>query len=180
MILKILLILAALVGVLAVIVALRPSHFRIERSVTIAAPANAIFPHVNEARAWEAWSPWAKSDPTMKVTYEGPAAGVGSVTAFKGDKAGEGRSTVVESRDGELVRFRLDMVKPMAATSTADFTFKPSANGTIVTWAIYGEQGFVCKAFGLFMNCDKMVGSEFEIGLNGLKSLLERPVVAAK
>jgi hypothetical protein len=180
MILKIIIILAALVTVFAIIVAFQPSHFRVERSVTIAAPASAIFPHVNVSQAWEPWTPWTRSDPTMKVAYEGPAAGVGSATVFVGEKAGEGRATVIESREAELVRYRLDMTKPMASTNTADFTFKPTANGTTVTWALYGERNFACKAFGLFIDCDKMVGGEFEKGLSGLKSVVERQAVAAK
>jgi hypothetical protein len=180
MIFKIIFVIAALVAVFLVIVALQPSRFRIERSVTIAAPASAIFPHVNTARGWEAWSPWPKSDPTMKVTYEGPDAGVGSVTAFTGDKAGVGRATIVESRETDLIRYRLDMLKPMTATSTADFTFKRSTHGTVVTWAMYGDQTFVGKAFGLFVNCDKMVGGEFENGLNNLKSIVERQSVVSK
>ena len=38
------------VGVLAAIVALQPSEFRIERSATIAAPAPAVFAQVNDFR----------------------------------------------------------------------------------------------------------------------------------
>lgn len=73
-------ILIALVVVLAaflVIVAIQPSEFRVERTTTIAAPADAVFGQVNDLHKWEAWSPWAKLDPAAKVTFEGPDAGQG-------------------------------------------------------------------------------------------------------
>ena len=61
-----------------IIVALQPSGFRVTRSITIAAPPDAVFPQVNELKKWEAWSPWVKLDPTAKQAYEGPAAGSGA------------------------------------------------------------------------------------------------------
>ena len=78
-------------GVLAVIVATRPSEFRIERATTIAAPAPMVFAQVNDFHKWEAWSPWAKLDPQVKNSYEGAPAGQGAVFAWAGnDKVGEG------------------------------------------------------------------------------------------
>ena len=38
-----------------------------------------------------------------------------------------------------------------------------------------GENNFMAKAFGLFMNMDKMVGGDFEKGLAQLKSVAETP-----
>lgn len=173
---KILIGLAAVIAVFVVVVALQPAHFTYTRSATIAAAPSAIFPHVNDVKKWEAWSPWAKLDPNMKMSYKGPSAGVGAVSAWAGNSdVGEGSMTVTESRANELVRFRLDFVKPMAGTSTAEFTFKPQGNGTVVAWSMSGENNFMCKAVGLFMNCDKMVGAEFEKGLAELKKIAEAP-----
>jgi hypothetical protein len=173
---KILIGLAAVLAIFAVVVALQPSHFTYTRSATIAAAPSAVFPHVNDVRKWEAWSPFAKIDPNMKMTYKGPSAGVGAVAAWAGNRdAGEGSMTITESRASELVRFRLDFVKPMAATSTAEFTFKPQGNGTVVSWSMSGESNFMCKAVGLFVNCDKMIGAEFEKGLADLKKIAEAP-----
>src|SRR5207244_11838005 len=105
---KILVGIVALVVVFVVVVALQPPEFRVARSTTISAPASAVFAQVNDLHNWEAWSPWAKLDPAMKQTYEGPASGVGAICSWGGnDKVGEGRMTVTESRTGELVRLRL-------------------------------------------------------------------------
>jgi hypothetical protein len=173
---KILIGLAVVIAAFVVVVALQPSHFSITRSATIAATPAAVFPHVNDLKKWEAWSPWAKLDPNMKTTYRGPSSGVGAVSAWAGNNdVGEGSMTITESRANELVRFRLEFVKPMEGKSTAEFTFKPHGNKTVVAWTMSGENSFLCKAIGLFMNCDKMVGDQFEQGLAQLAKVSESP-----
>jgi hypothetical protein len=65
----------------------------------------------------------------------------------------------------------LEFIRPFAATNTAQFDFAPSGQGTTVTWAMIGKYNFVTKAIGLFMDMDKMVGTEFEKGLATLDSV---------
>ena len=78
-----------------------------------------------------------------------------------------------ELRPGELVRFKLEFLRPFKATNTAEFTFKQQGNQTVVTWGIFGKNNFMSKAVGLFMNMDKMVGSQLEQGLAQMKSVAE-------
>ena len=175
---KILVGLAVVVVVFAFVVALQPSDFRIVRSATIPGPPAAVFSQVNEFHKWEAWSPWAKKDPTAKNSFEGAPSGTGAVFSWAGNReVGEGRMTLTESRQPELIRIRLEFVKPFAATNIAEFTFKPEGNQTVVTWSMSGKNNFIARAFCLFVNMDKMVGGEFEKGLENLKSVTE---VAAK
>lgn len=174
MLIKILIAIALLLIVFLIIVALRPSQFRVERSLAIHAPAAAIFPHLNDLRKAAVWSPWLKMDPAVKTTYAGPLAGVGASSTWIGNsQIGEGSQTVLESRTNELVRIKLEFVKPMPGVSTTDFTLAPKADSTVVTWSIYGENSFMAKAFCLFMNQDKMIGTPFEQGLADLKTLVE-------
>jgi len=79
--------------------------------------------------------------------------------------------TVMESRPNELIRIKLEFLKPFQATNTTEFIFKPEGQQTVVTWSMSGKNNFVCKAFGLIMNCDKIVGGQFEQGLENLKSV---------
>ena len=166
---------AAIVVVFLVIVALQPSDFRVVRSATMRAPAPAAFAQVNDFQNWRAWSPWEKVDPALKRSYEGPKAGTGSVYAWQGNKdVGEGRMTITESRPAELVRIKLEFVKPFAATNATEFTFKPAgADGTAVTWTMTGRNNFLSKAMCLFVNMDRMVGGMFEQGLAQMKSVVE-------
>ena len=118
---KILIGLAALVLIFVIVVALQPSDFQMQRSTTIAAPQADIFAQVNDFRKWEAWSPWAKLDPQAKVSFEGPAEGVGTVMTWSGtNEVGEGKMTLTESRPYELIETRVEMVKPMKGSSTSE------------------------------------------------------------
>ena len=171
---KILIALAVIVVVFVVIVALQPSEFSVVRSATISAPAPALFAQVNDFHKWEAWNPWGKLDPTMKQAYEGAPAGTGAIYTWSGNnEVGEGRMTITESRPSDLIRIKLEFFKPFAATNTAEFTFKPEANQTVVTWSMFGEKNFMAKAIHLFMNMDKMIGGQFEKGLAEMKSVVE-------
>jgi len=171
---KIVIVLAIVVVVFLVFVASRPSSYRIARSTTIFAPAAAIFPHINDLLKFAVWSPWLKMDPKVKVTYEGPAAGVGAASTWVGNnQIGEGRQTIVESKTNELVRIKLEFVKPMAGVAMTELALKPEGGGTQITWSISGENGFVSKIFCLLMSQEKMIGEPFEKGLTDLKTLVE-------
>ncbi len=163
---KILIGIAVVIVVFIVVVAMQPAAFRIARLATLAAPASALFDQVNDFHNWAAWSPWAKIDPAMKETFEGAPAGVGAVYSWVGNnQVGSGRMEILESRPSERIRIRLDFLKPMKATNTAEFTFAPEGDGTTVTWSMEGERNFMAKAIGLFMNMDEMIGGQFEQGL---------------
>lgn len=168
--------LAAIIVIFLIVAAMQPADFRITRSATIAAPPSAVFEQINDFHKWNDWSPWARLDPNAKNSFEGPPAGVGAGFSWAGNnKVGEGRMTITESKPGELVRMRLAFLKPFAATNVAEFTLKPEGNQTAVTWSMSGTNGFVGKCVGLIMNCDKMVGGQFEKGFANLKAIVEAP-----
>lgn len=174
MLIKILIGLVVLIIVFVGVVALRPSAFRVSRSITVNAPPVAVFSQVNDFHKWEAWSPWAKMDPNAKNTFTGPPAGVGAGFTWSGNnKVGEGRMNIIETRPSELIRINLEFLRPMKATNLTEFTFKLDGSQTIVTWTMSGKNNFVGKAFGLLVGCDKMVGGQFETGLAQMKSLAE-------
>jgi hypothetical protein len=171
---KLLIGIAVVLAVFAIVVAMQPTAFRIERKATIAAPDSVVFAQVNDFHRWNAWSPWAKLDPAMKETNEGSPAGAGATYSWAGNsKVGEGRMTITESTPNSLVRIRLEFLKPFAATNTAEFRFTPTGGQTTVTWVMTGQNNFMAKAFGLMMNMDKMVGSDFEKGLAQMKTVAE-------
>jgi hypothetical protein len=168
MIITVLIVIAALIVGLVIIVAMQPSDFRITRSTIIPAPAEDVFEEVNDFHKWNAWSPWARMDPSAKNTFEGSASGEGAIFHWAGNnQVGEGRMTILESQP-----VKLEFLKPFQATNAAEFTFKPSGDQTVVTWSMSGKNSFVSKAFVLVMNCDKMVGGQFEKGLENLKSVV--------
>ncbi len=172
MLLKIFSAIVAVVALFLGYVAFQPAVGTISRSLTIPAPPEQVFPHVNELKKWEAWSPWAKLDPYAKATFEGPDTGVGSAMSWAGNsEVGEGKMTIVESDPAKRVKYRIDFIKPFTNTSDADFQFEPEGSGTKVTWTMTGERPFFARAMCILFQADKMVGETFEKGLASLSAV---------
>ncbi len=166
--------LAALVVLFVIIVSLRPADFRYTRTATIAAPPAKVFAQVNDFHNWEAWSPWAKRDPNCQTSYAGPPTGEGAKFAWDGNKeVGAGNMTIIESTPDKKIVIKLEFLKPFKAINTAEFTFAPAGEQTQVSWSMFGKNNFMGKAFGLVVNCDKMIGQDFEQGLASMKSVVE-------
>ena len=143
--LKIILIaIPVIIVVFLIIVATQPSSYRVARTLAITAPPDAVFPHMNDLKKWEAWNPWGKADPNMKLTYGGPASGVGAYYSWAGNReVGEGRATITESRPSESVKYKMEFFKPMSGVAEAEFTFKAQGNQTEVTCTMSREKNFM-------------------------------------
>jgi hypothetical protein len=174
MLIQILIAVAVVLVILLIMVALQPTAYRVSRSAWIVAPPAAVFGQVNDLHEMNAWSPWMEPDPQAKTRYEGPPAGTGAAFAWDGNsQVGEGRLQIVDSRPHDLIRIKLDFVRPFASSADTEFTFKPEGDQTVVTWTMTGRKNFITKAFGLFMSMDKMIGGNFEKGLASMKSRVE-------
>lgn len=176
LLLKILLAIVLLVGGFLAYVAAQPAEYRVARSATINAPPDAVFAQVNDFHNWQKWSPWAELDPNAKVTFEGPAAGVGAVFKWSGnDDVGEGSMTLIESRPHEFVHIDLKFVRPFEDSADVTFSLHPQGEQTAVTWAMSGKNNFFGKLVCLFMDMDQMIGADYEKGLAQLKAVVEKP-----
>jgi carbon monoxide dehydrogenase subunit G len=147
--------------------------FRIERSTNISAPAEKIFPLIDDFHAWARWSPYEKLDPGMQKTYSGEARGVGAGYAWTGKKAGAGTMTITQAAAPSRVVIALTFTKPMKAQNTAEFLLEPSGGGTRVVWSMTGQVTLMSRVFGFFVNMDKMIGKDFEAGLAAMKAIAE-------
>ncbi len=166
--------LVAVICIIAVLALRQPDTFTITRSATIAAPPEVVYAYANDFHEWGKWSPWEKLDPAMQRTFTGPASGVGASYAWSGNsEAGAGTMTIKESVPGEKVGINLDFIKPFESKTITEFAFKPEGAGTNVTWTMSGDNAFLSKVMGVFVNVDKMVGPDFEKGLASMKTLAE-------
>ncbi len=170
----IILIAIAALAVLLVVIAMQPPTVRYSRSVTINASANKVFDEVADFRKWMPWSPWEKLDPNTKRTYGGAQSGVGATYAWQGNaNVGAGNMKIVEVRPNELIRLELNFEKPFKAQNMTDFTFVQDGGSTVVTQIMTGKNSCLGKIMGLVMSMDKMIGTQFEKGLNDLKAIAE-------
>jgi hypothetical protein len=171
----ILIVLVVVIAAVLVYAATRPNDFVVTRSASIKAPAETIFPLINDFRRWPEWSPFEKLDPGMHRTLSGADSGKGAAYAWEGNsKAGKGRMEITNSVPSSQVALKLDFEKPFRANNTVDFTLSPSGEGTTVTWAMRGARPFIAKLMGLFMNFDALIGRDFEAGLDNLRRATER------
>lgn len=166
---------AALVAFL-IFVALQSPDYIISREVIINAPAERIFPFLNNSKLAERWGPWLEVDPQAKMSYSGPDEGVGSRASWEGGKKlGTGSATIVESVPNQKVSIRLEYVKPMLMTQDSEYLITPVGEQSVVTWRVQGKNNFMGRLMCIFVNMDTIVGGMFEKGLANLKALVEKP-----
>jgi hypothetical protein len=162
----------AIVAVLAY-AATRPDAFQVQRTASIKAPPERIFPLIDDLHAHTTWSPFEK-DPNMKRTHSGAPRGKGAIYDWEGNsQVGSGRLAITDSTPSKIT-MALDMFRPFKAHNTVEFTLQPKEGWTNVTWAMHGRQPYMAKLMSTFINCDKMVGKQFEEGLGKMKALAEQ------
>ena len=171
----ILMVLVVLVISLLIFAATKPDSFQVQRTASIKAPSEKIFPFIDDFQNWGSWSPYENKDPAMKRTYGGAESGKGATYAWDGDKnVGSGRMEILETSAPQKIVIKLDFFTPFEGHNTAEFTMLPQGDGTHVTWAMYGPANFMSKLIQVFMNLDNMIGKDFEAGLANLKTLTEK------
>jgi uncharacterized protein YndB with AHSA1/START domain len=171
----ILAVVVVLIAIVLFLAARKPDSFRVQRSASIKAPPEKIFPFLNDFNRWAAWSPWEKKDPAMKRTYGTITSGKGAEYAWEGNKeVGQGRMEITESSVPSKLVLKLDFLKPFEAHNTVEFTLQPQGDSTTVTWAMQGPTPFIGKIMNVFIDMDSMVGKDFETGLANLKAAAEK------
>jgi uncharacterized protein YndB with AHSA1/START domain len=168
-------ILAVAIAAVLVLAMAKSSTLRVQRSISIQAPPERIFPLISDFHQWLHWSPYERKDPAMKRTYEGATNGKGAVYAWNGDKnVGSGRMEILEASAPQKIVIKLDFFTPFEGHNTAEFTMLPQGDGTHVTWLMHGPARFMTRLIQVFMNLDNMIGKDFEAGLANLKTITEK------
>ncbi len=170
---RILIGLVALLLLLAAVGLALPSHFSVERSVTIAAPADKVYSLIAAPREWKRWTVWNRRDPVMQMQYAGPEAGAGARWSWRSASEGNGEMEFTAAVPGHRVDYRLSF-PDFGMQSRGSLRIEPAGSGVLVRWSNEGEMGAspVDRWFGLFM--DRLVGPDFDAGLSNLKRLAEQ------
>jgi hypothetical protein len=83
--------------------------------------------------------------------------------------------TIVSAKPDQRVDVKLEFLKPWASTNQTSWILQGDETKTKVTWAMDGKNsGVIAKTFSVFMDLDKMVGSDFERGLSAMKNIAEK------
>src|SRR6266404_6612369 len=163
-------VLAVAIAVVLMLAATRPDTFSVRRAITVRAPAEKVFPLINDFHQWGSWSPYENKDPAMKRSYDGPASGKGAVYGWEGNNnVGSGRMEILEASAPSKIVIKLDFFAPFEGHNTAEFTMLPQGDATNVTtnvtWLMHGPAPFMHRMMQVFMKLDRMIGGDFEAGL---------------
>ncbi len=145
----------------------------VERSTHIDADPDILWPKVSDLRAMFDWSPWKDMEKGQRSTWEGEDGAVGSIHKWEGDTVGVGTQEITALEPKRRAEMELRFIKPWEAVSKVELELGPNEEGTEVTWRMTQENGFMGRLMGVFMDMDKMVGPDFERGLEKLKTVAE-------
>jgi len=168
-------VLAVAIAIVLILAATKPDTFSVQRATSIKAPPEKIFPWINDFHQWKSWSPYENKDPAMKRSYSGAADGNGAVYGWEGNNnVGSGRMEILDASTPSKIVIKLDFFTPFEGHNTAEFTMLPQGDVTNLNWLMHGPAPFMSKLMQVFMNLDKMIGKDFEVGLANLKRLTEK------
>lgn len=170
---KILALAAALIILITLIFAfMQPDQGRLQKSIVINAPIEAVFAEVNTYRTYTEWSPWAKMDDAVQYTYDGPESGKGAKLLWEGKSIGKGSQWIEESIPNESVKNVVNF-EDLSGEFSLGYSLAPAGAGTKITWTYQGEnKGFGGKFKWLFLKGP--LSTQFDEGLHDLKYFVEK------
>ncbi len=169
-----------LIVIIVILGLVAPKDYTVERSITIDAPKPLVFDQMQYWRNWHAWSPWAEKDSTMQVTIEGTDGEEGAIYKWEGEPKITGKGELVNTgvKENEEITYQMHFIEPMESVSEGYNRVADTDSGTQVLWGMHGETPFPWNIMLLFMNMDKMLGADFERGLDMLKDISEQKAEA--
>jgi hypothetical protein len=151
-----------------------PKDVVVSRSVMINAPKNVVFDQMSNFKNWTNWSPWIEKEPTVKLTYKGADGAVGSGYHWVGEDKNTGTGDMNSlAINGTKMDFEVKFSKPMKREAQGTLEAMDTAGATKAYWSFSMHMPYPFNAMLLFMNMDKMLGGDFEKGLNNMKKYAE-------
>ena len=168
-------ILVGFLVLIALLALIAPKEYNVSRTIEINGTKELIFPHLQYLVKQRSWSPWMKKDKNMETKLIGIDGTVGAISHWKGNRdVGEGEQELTKIIDGERVEGKLRFLKPWKSQSDCYLTLlEDSTHKCKVTWGFSGRNKFPFSIVTLFIGMDKMVGKDFEEGLQNLKTIIE-------
>lgn len=155
------------------------STFQVQRSATLPATPDAVYARIADFHRWTEWSPWEGMDPDLARTYTGPDSGVGATYAWSGNrKAGAGEMSITAAEPQRRIELNLNFIKPFRSNNTTVFDLEDRDGQTHVTWTMTGPKSLMAKVMGIFVSMDKLIGKDFERGLEALGKAASTDAVA--
>lgn len=172
--LKIILILIAIPLIIAIFT---KKEYGVEREIIINKPKQEVFDYIKLLKNQDNYSKWNMIDPDIKKTYQGTDGTVGFISRWESykEEIGSGEQEIVKIVEGERIDFELRFIKPFESTEPAYMTTEYiGKHQTKVVWGFNGHMNYPMNLMLLFIDMEKMIGNDLEIGLSNLKKILEQ------
>ncbi len=144
----------------------------VERSISIAAPAERVKQLTTDFNEWPAWPPWLCMEPEAKVEVYGTPGQTDHGYRWTGQLVGEGEMQTSSIANG-VQELDLTFIKPFRSKARVMLQVEPGNNDdtTNVTWHMHSSLPFFM--FFLTRTMTSMIGMDYERGLRMLKEYAE-------
>ena len=161
-----------------------PSELHVERSTRIRTSKADAFRVLHNLRRFSEWSPWYKQDPDATYTFAGPEeGGVGSEITWDSEVTEQGKMVIARTVPYDSIFIEIYFGEDHSSSGITSFDLsEASADSVKISWNFRIDMGMnpLARYISLFMR--GMIATQYEIGLQDLKILLERqpPVTDAE
>ena len=150
-----------------------PSAYRVERSVLVVAPPEALVAQLADLQRWPAWSPAETQATGVARQFGGQPGSPGASAYWSGDGAvGRGRRTVV-GVGLDHVDVEQELEEPRHALADLEFRLAPEGTGTRITFTTLGENGLADRLRWHLAGGRWAVEADMEARLGQLKAVTE-------
>ena len=150
---------------------------RVEKSITINAPASVVFEQLVKLENFNKWSVWNREDSSVQHTITGIDGTPGAATSWKGhpEISGEGKMEISSIEKDKKVTHTINFFKPRKNKAESALALTETDPGvTKLTWQFTIATPRPWNIFNLFYSMDKERGKDFDEGLSFLKNLIEK------
>ncbi len=166
----------ALLITTAVLSFMMPTSQKVERSVVINSTATEIYDQIIKLENFHKFSVWSQHDSSIIYKLNSKDGIVGAVTTWKGSPeiSGEGKIEIVALEPNRKVVHQLQFFSPKKMKAKSIFTLSETERSvTTVNWTFELATPRPWNIFNLMYSLEKNMASDFEDGLQSLKSLIE-------
>jgi effector-binding domain-containing protein/uncharacterized protein YndB with AHSA1/START domain len=164
------------VGATIVLSLVVPAKQKVNRTITINAPANIVFAEISKLSNLNQWWIWNQTDSTAHYSLTGEDGTVGASSTWKGSSvgAGEGNMEITELQPGKMVVYTIHFTSPKKKKASSKISLVSSSGITSVTWDFEIPTPRPWNISNLFSSLDKQMGDGFDSSLAALKKICEK------
>ncbi|AMR31097.1 hypothetical protein A0256_06495 [Mucilaginibacter sp. PAMC 26640] len=171
----ILIVIAAIIGVLLIVAIFTKADYSVEREIVINKPANQVFDYIKCLCNMDYYNKWVMQDPMARKDYKGEDGTEGFIYAWDSDnKGGKGEQQIMKIEDAKKIDIRITFEKPFAAVSDSYLETTPAdQRTTLLKWGFDSKMPYPMNAVLIFIDMGEILGKDLDISLGNLKRILE-------